>query len=145
MMNGQSLSAVPRSQTEDSKDDTKLSKEIQQTGGEGRTHIEVGSENGVVPVVTEVNKETEAPKTINGLSEHREEEPPAVEEVEEERGEQDERGPPEHGIQEVNRREECSRHPEDVSTCPMCICNTTGLRLVKEGVVSDKWTTSQNT
>lgn len=77
----------------------------------------MGSENGVVPVVTEVNK---APKTINGLSEHREEEPPSVEEVEEERGEQDEKGPAEHGIQEVNRREDSTAHPkENVSSCLM--------------------------
>lgn len=82
----------------------------------------MGSENGVVPVVTEVNK---APKTINGLSEHREEEAPAVEEVEE-RDEQDKRGPPEHRIQEVNRREDSTGHPEDVSTFLLCICNTTG-------------------
>lgn len=110
--NGQSLSTVPKPQSEE---DTKLSTEIQQTGGEERTHIEEASKNGVVPVVTEVNKETEAPKTVNGLSEHREEEAPVIEKTEVGRGEQDERGPAENGIQEVNRREESTGHPEDVS------------------------------
>lgn len=76
----------------------------------------MASENGVVPVIKEVNKETEVPKAINGLSEHLEvEESPAIKEVEAEKSGQREREPTENGIQEVTRTEESTSHSENVS------------------------------
>jgi hypothetical protein len=85
------------------RDDTQTSAS---TTAEGQTHVEVASENGVDPVITEVNKEAETTVTAYSLSEHREGgDAPVINDVKEELEERRETEVATNGIEEVERRE----------------------------------------
>ena len=84
--------------------------------------MEVASENGVDPVITEVNnevnKEAETTVTAYSLSEHREGgDAPVINDVKEEREERRETEVATNGIEEVERREKTKPElPNNVSS-----------------------------
>ena len=93
----------PQTNNDSWREDTEPSASIT---AEGKTRVEVASENGVDPVITEVNKEVETTVTAYSLSEHQEEgEAPIINEVKEEKEERRETEVTTNGIEEVMRRQ----------------------------------------
>ena len=128
----------PQPNNDSWRDDTEPSTS---TTAEGKTRVEVASENGVDPVITEVNKEVETTVTAYSLSEQNEEgETPVINDAKEEKEERREMEVATNGIEEVKRREKTeSELSNNVSiysimvqacTCEMYAVSVCGVRCI---------------